>query len=101
MLIKKPDDIKSSEITKEKHYLNRRTFLRGAVIVVTTTATGLLYRALNPANQRATSTIESPKTNTGSAASVEEDVVPGIGTYCYRRCRPLRDCTRSSTDRRQ
>jgi methionine sulfoxide reductase catalytic subunit len=30
MLIKKPDDIKSSEITDEKHYLNRRTFIVAA-----------------------------------------------------------------------
>jgi methionine sulfoxide reductase catalytic subunit len=30
MLIKRPDDIKSSEITAEKHYLNRRKFLAAA-----------------------------------------------------------------------
>ncbi len=46
MLIKKPDDIKSSEITDEKTYLGRRTFMRGAVLLATTTATGLLYRQL-------------------------------------------------------
>jgi sulfoxide reductase catalytic subunit YedY len=48
MLIKKPGDIKSSEITDRKVYLNRRTFMRGAVLAATTTATGLLYRKLNP-----------------------------------------------------
>ena len=49
MLIKKPEDIKSSEITDQKVYLNRRLFLRGAALVATTAATGLLYRKLNPA----------------------------------------------------
>jgi sulfoxide reductase catalytic subunit YedY len=48
MLIKKPSDIKSSEITDEKVYLNRRFFMRGAVLAGTVTATGLLYRKLNP-----------------------------------------------------
>ncbi len=48
MLIKKPEDIKSSEITDKKVYLNRRTFTRGAALVATTAATSLLYRKLNP-----------------------------------------------------
>lgn len=48
MLIKKPDDIKSSEITGQKVYLNRRTFMRAAVLAGTTIGTGLLYRQLNP-----------------------------------------------------
>jgi sulfoxide reductase catalytic subunit YedY len=48
MLIKKPDEIKSSEITDEKLYLNRRNFMRGVVLAATTVATGALYRALNP-----------------------------------------------------
>src|SRR5262245_53914703 len=47
MLIKKPDDIKSSEITSEGHYLNRRNFIRAAVLAGSTTATGFLYRKLN------------------------------------------------------
>ncbi|MBC7931892.1 MAG: protein-methionine-sulfoxide reductase catalytic subunit MsrP [Rubrivivax sp.] len=46
MLIKKPDDIKSSEITDKKTYLNRRTFLRGAAFAASTVATGFLYRRL-------------------------------------------------------
>jgi sulfoxide reductase catalytic subunit YedY len=45
MLIKKPEDILSSEITPQSVYLNRRTFLRGAVLAASTTATGLLYRS--------------------------------------------------------
>lgn len=52
MLIRKPDDIKSSEVTNESLYLNRRSFLRGAVLIATTTATGLLYRTVNSPNQK-------------------------------------------------
>jgi sulfoxide reductase catalytic subunit YedY len=48
MLIKRPDEIKSSEITDKKVYLNRRVFMRAAALAGTTAATGLLYRKLNP-----------------------------------------------------
>lgn len=48
MLIRKASNIRSSEITDKKHYLNRRSFIRGAAIVTTSAATGLLYRKLNP-----------------------------------------------------
>ncbi|HET6266206.1 MAG TPA: protein-methionine-sulfoxide reductase catalytic subunit MsrP [Acidobacteriota bacterium] len=48
MVIKKGDDIRSSEITDPKHYFNRRLFLKGAVVAATTVATGSLYRILNP-----------------------------------------------------
>jgi sulfoxide reductase catalytic subunit YedY len=48
MLIKRPDEIKSSEITDKKVYLNRRLFIRGAALTGTALATGLLYRQLNP-----------------------------------------------------
>jgi sulfoxide reductase catalytic subunit YedY len=48
MVIKKAGDIKSSEITDKETYLNRRNFMRGAALVATTAATGLLYRSLNP-----------------------------------------------------
>jgi methionine sulfoxide reductase catalytic subunit len=51
MLIKEPDDIKSSEITDEKNYWNRRAFVRGAALVTTAAATGLLYRKLATPNQ--------------------------------------------------
>lgn len=44
MLIKKPDEIKNSEITDKKFYANRRLFMRGAILAGTTVATGLLYR---------------------------------------------------------
>jgi methionine sulfoxide reductase catalytic subunit len=48
MLIKKPEEIRSSEITDKKVYLNRRLFIRGGILVATTVATGLIYRGLNP-----------------------------------------------------
>jgi sulfoxide reductase catalytic subunit YedY len=47
MLIKKPENIKSSEITDRKVYLNRRLFIRGGVLAGSVAATGLLYRKLN------------------------------------------------------
>jgi len=46
MLIKKPEEIKSSEITDENLYFNRRNFIRGAILAATTTATGWLYKSL-------------------------------------------------------
>jgi sulfoxide reductase catalytic subunit YedY len=48
MLIKKSSDIKSSEITEAKVYLNRRLFMRGAVLAGSVAATGFVYRKLNP-----------------------------------------------------
>jgi sulfoxide reductase catalytic subunit YedY len=48
MLVKKPTDIKSSEITAEKVYLNRRLFMRGAILAGSVAATGFIYRQLNP-----------------------------------------------------
>lgn len=48
MLIGRPADIKSSEITDKKNYLNRRFFIRGAILAGSSVATGLLYRKLNP-----------------------------------------------------
>ncbi|HXG92945.1 MAG TPA: protein-methionine-sulfoxide reductase catalytic subunit MsrP [Blastocatellia bacterium] len=45
MLIKKAEEIKSSEITDKKFYVSRRTFMRGLTLAATTTATGLLYRS--------------------------------------------------------
>jgi sulfoxide reductase catalytic subunit YedY len=48
MLIKKPSDIKASEITDHSTYLNRRLFMRGAILAGSAAATGFLYRKLNP-----------------------------------------------------
>lgn len=48
MFIKKPQDIKESEITPKETYLNRRLFMQGAALGLTTVATALLYRKFNP-----------------------------------------------------
>src|SRR5205814_9360718 len=48
MLIKKAPNIKPSEVTDEKTYLNRRLFIRGAVLAGSVAATGFIYRKLNP-----------------------------------------------------
>jgi len=42
------DNIKASEITDYKVYLNRRNFMRGAALAASATATSFLYRKLNP-----------------------------------------------------
>ncbi|HKP85305.1 MAG TPA: protein-methionine-sulfoxide reductase catalytic subunit MsrP [Blastocatellia bacterium] len=44
MLVKKPEDIKPSEITDKDVYMSRRLFMRGAAIAATTIGTGWLYR---------------------------------------------------------
>src|ERR1044072_615160 len=46
MVIKKPDDIKSSEITDKSVYMSRRNFMRGAALAASTVGTGRLYRKL-------------------------------------------------------
>ena len=48
MLIKKPSEIKASEISSESTYLNRRNFIRAGFAVATTGATALAYRYFNP-----------------------------------------------------
>ena len=80
MIIKKPADIKSSEITDENLYLNRRNFLRGAVLAGTTVATGMLYRRLNASGKKAPATIAAREsaapyhTAEGEAANDLEDI---------------------------
>ena len=46
MLIKKPSDIKSSEITGKEHYLNRRQFLLNASVTATAVAAGFALPAI-------------------------------------------------------
>lgn len=53
MVIKDTEDIKSSEITDEKNYWNRRNFIRGGILAASTAATGLLYRSLNSPGREA------------------------------------------------
>ena len=48
MVEKKSDKIKSSEITPEETYLNRRNFIRAGLLAGTTLATAGVYRFINP-----------------------------------------------------
>jgi methionine sulfoxide reductase catalytic subunit len=45
MLIKEPDDIRSSEITPQSVYLNRRNFIRAGALAASAVVTGAVYRA--------------------------------------------------------
>ena len=67
MLIKKPSDLRPSEITGESTYLNRRNFIRAGLAAGTTAATALAYRYFNPTplppvEVKDISKIEMPKT---------------------------------------
>jgi sulfoxide reductase catalytic subunit YedY len=88
MLLKKPEPIKSSEITDKKVYLNRRLFMRGAALVGTTAATGLLYRKLNsPA-------VEAPKgEKLESVATSASEEGARKGFTVNEKLTPLEDIT--------
>ena len=58
MVIKKPNEIKSSEIMDEKTYLNRRNFIRAGLLAGTTLATAGVYRFINPPPPKETVTAE-------------------------------------------
>ena len=58
MIIKKPSDIKSSEITDERIFLNRRNFIRAGLLAGTTLATAGVYRFINPPPPKAVVTAE-------------------------------------------
>jgi methionine sulfoxide reductase catalytic subunit len=79
MLIKKPEDVKSSEVTDRKVYMNRRSFMRGAAFAATfvgsTVATGFLYRRLlAPETQQPT---PAGKAAPGSQAAPRQWGLPG------------------------
>jgi len=44
----KPSRVPGSEITDERTYLNRRSFLRAGIVAASVTATGWVYRKINP-----------------------------------------------------
>jgi len=48
MVVKKSNEIKSSEITPENVFLNRRNFMRAGLLAGTTLATAGIYRFINP-----------------------------------------------------
>ena len=58
MVIKKPTDVKSSEITDEQTYLNRRNFIRAGLLAGTSLATAGVYRFINPPPPKAVVTAE-------------------------------------------
>lgn len=72
MFTKKPDEIKSSEITPENVYLNRRSFIRAGLIGGTALATAGVYRFINPVPSKTIETaaiqeIAKPETQNLSA----------------------------------
>ena len=71
MLIKKADEIKSSEITDKQVYLNRRLFMKGAMLAGTAAATGFIYRQLNtpPAELPKGEKIETVKAATNAQSN--------------------------------
>ena len=79
MLIKKPDPIPSSEITDRKVYMNRRLFMRGAVLAATTLATGALYRQLNEApapTPRGEQLVDVKPASSAAVPPVNENLTP-------------------------
>jgi len=72
MVIKKPNEIKSSEITDEKTYLNRRNFIRAGLLAGTTLATAGVYRFINPPPPNAVVTAEIPDIAKPSNLRAEE-----------------------------
>src|SRR5262245_52376943 len=79
MLIKKASDIRSSEITDKKLYLNRREFIRAAAITGATAAAGLAVASvLAPARLLAARGAphgrKLPNIKKGFAGSVDEKV---------------------------
>ena len=93
MLIKNGDDIRSSEITDENLVLNRRNFIRGAVLLATTSATGLLYRQLRPGSPQSRSAGPT-KDEAGAAVSGNQsDVARGSGELAGEKITPYEDIT--------
>lgn len=88
MVFKPPDKIKATEITDKKSYLNRRQFIRGAALVGTTAATGLLYRKLNPP------AVEKPQGETlVTAAKPNVSDAARDGFITNEKLTPLEDIT--------
>jgi len=75
MLIKKADDIRSSEITPKEIYLNRRKFLTGAAIAGAAALTGLSARSLLSPSAR-TFAGEKIEGIQKSALSINEQITP-------------------------
>jgi sulfoxide reductase catalytic subunit YedY len=81
MLMKRPDDIKSSEITDRRVYLSRRNFVRGAALAASAAATGLLYRRLLAPDVQVANPAGKPEPGTAQAGAKQwglpgEDATP-------------------------
>jgi len=76
MFIKKSEDVKSGEITDESVYLNRRNFMRGAVLAASMTATGLIYRSFTSPGGSSGAGAEPGKQDAGGQAEAEEELTP-------------------------
>ncbi len=87
MVIKRSADIKSSEITDKKVYLNRRLFMRTGALAGSALATGWLYRALNvppqPArvNPKIENLVKPPSTFEVPAVNEKWTPLESITTY--------------------
>jgi methionine sulfoxide reductase catalytic subunit len=102
MSTKLGDNIKASEITDYKVYLNRRNFMRGAALAASATATTFLYRKLNPPPA------ELPKGQTiETVATKPADELAKAGFTVNETQTPLEDITNYnnfyefSTDKRE
>ncbi len=71
-----PKKIRSSEITDEKTYLNRRNFIRAGLLAGTTAATGIGYRFLNPSAPIDVNTKEIADVVKDSVANLSDDPTP-------------------------
>jgi sulfoxide reductase catalytic subunit YedY len=86
MIVKKADDFKASEITDENLVVNRRNFIRGAILAGTVTATGWLYRTLT-SQTKVTQTaetitnIETPSQPSGLLAGDKLNAFEDITNY--------------------
>jgi methionine sulfoxide reductase catalytic subunit len=69
MLIKKPEDIKGSEITDKRLYFTRREFMQSVVLAASATATGLLYRGLTSTARQAATAASPTAAETATATS--------------------------------
>src|SRR5262245_44987977 len=82
------NNIKASEISDYKVYLNRRNFMRGAALAASATATTFLYRKLNPPPA------ELPKGQKIEAVSAKPaDELAKSGFTVNEKLTPLEDIT--------
>jgi sulfoxide reductase catalytic subunit YedY len=83
MAAKKSNEIKSSEITDEQTYLNRRNFIRAGLLAGTTLTTAGIYRFINPppAREAVTAQIENIAKPTGFQAEDKLNTFEEITNY--------------------